>query len=205
MIIHDCIQNSPEWDQMRAGIPTASAFSRIITTKGEFSDSMKDYAIILAAEAYTNAPVEEWRGNRDSERGHRLEPDARKEYNFNRSETVAKIGFVTNDSQTYGCSPDGLVGDDGMTEFKCLLEKAHVKAIMHYNETGKAYMTYHQQIQGQMMVCERDWCDLFFFHPTLPCFMVRQHADPEFQSNLLFALDEVSRLRDEALKALRSI
>jgi len=205
MIIHDCIQNSPEWDKLRAGIPTASAFSNLITTKGVLSDSMKDYAITLAAESYRGCPVETWRGNYDTQRGHDLEPSARLEYNLIRNENVARIGFVTNDAQTYGCSPDGLVGDDGMTELKCLLDKAHIKAIMYYQQHRKAPMTYFQQVQGQMMICERDWCDLFFFHPGLPCLVVRQHADIDFHMDLQFSLNEVARLRDEALEALENV
>ena len=44
-IIFDIEQGSDEWHALRAGKPTASEFSKLVTSKGEPSKSMADYAI----------------------------------------------------------------------------------------------------------------------------------------------------------------
>ena len=48
-----------------------------------------------------------------------LEPDARRYYVFVREAEVKTVGFCFRDSdRLVGCSPDGLVGDDGVLELK---------------------------------------------------------------------------------------
>jgi hypothetical protein len=47
MIIHDLEQGSEEWLQKRAGIPTASNFSNLVTSTGSLSKSIDKYAISL--------------------------------------------------------------------------------------------------------------------------------------------------------------
>jgi hypothetical protein len=62
MIIHDVVQGSPEWHALRAGIPTASEFSQLVTSTGEPSKSMKEYALVLAAEKYAGTVVDGFAG-----------------------------------------------------------------------------------------------------------------------------------------------
>ncbi len=73
---HDVEQGSEEWYALRAGKPTASEFSKLITSKGEPSKSAATYAITLAIEAYAGGPVDAWEGNAHTERGKNLEAEA---------------------------------------------------------------------------------------------------------------------------------
>src|SRR3546814_2809936 len=82
--------------------------------------------------------------------------------------------FVTDYAETMGCSPDGLVGDDGMVEVKCLKAENHIKAILYHASKGHCPPDYVQQTQGQLLICERQWCDLVFYHPDLPLLAIRQ-------------------------------
>lgn len=185
MIVHSVLQGSPEWYTVRAGLPTASNFSMLITSTGEPSKSLPEYAITLAAEKYSGRPVDAWEGNGYTERGKLLEPDAKSLYSFVQNCEIEPVGFVTDDLLTFGCSPDGFIGDDGLAEFKCLKAENHIKkAILYYRKHGRCHPDYVQQTQGQMLVCERQWCDLIFYNPELPMLTIRQERDEKLIESL---------------------
>lgn len=203
MIIHDCEQGTPEWNALRLGLPTASMFSKLLTTKGEPSKSANEYAISLAGEVYANKPeLDAWGGNSYTERGKELEDQAIALYEFDRDVTVERVGFVTDDVGDAGCSPDGLVNDDGMVEVKCLKAENHIKAILFHKKNGRCPSTYVLQTQGQLMICERQWSDLIFFHPDLPLLVIRQLPDGNLQSALTGQIQAVRKERDAVLATL---
>jgi hypothetical protein len=203
MIIHDTIQNSEAWKEIRSGIPTASDFSKLITSTGEPSKSMPDYAATLAANAFAGRSLDAWGGNYHTERGHEIEPEARDWYSFTH-EDVEQVGFITDDDGEYGCSPDGMVGASGLVEFKCLSAKEHVKALMYYRKHKKCPTSYVAQTQGQLFITEREWCDLVFYHPDLPKVTIRQYPIKEVCLGLMNQLNAVINKRDEILEVLRS-
>lgn len=205
MKIHNVDQNSDEWMKLRAGKPTASEFGKVVTSTGAPSKSASDYAMTLAAEAFAGGEVESWSGNHHTERGHELEAEAISAYEFMHDATVERVGFLTNDDETMGCSPDGIVGGDGMIEIKCLSAKEHVKALLYYQKHKKAPPKYFQQTQGQMMIAGRQWCDLYFYHPTLPKLAVRQTPDIDFVIKLSAKLIEVAKERDNAIAVMEKM
>ena len=75
MIVHQCVQGTAEWLAIRAGIPTASAFDRIITKSGKPSKSAEKYLHGLLAERLMGHPTIEavsfWQG-----RGLQMEAEA---------------------------------------------------------------------------------------------------------------------------------
>lgn len=203
MRAHNVEQGTEAWLRLRSGMPTASCFDKLITSTGEPSKSLGGYAITLAGEMYAGKPLDAWAGNSDTKRGNILEDEARKMYSFLEGCDANVIGFVTDDVGTYGCSPDALRGDDGLLEIKCLKAESHIKAILYYRKHGKCPPDYVQQTQGQIFVCEREWCDLFFYHPDLPKLTIRQHRNGQ----IIHALDEqiknVIHERDRVLKELQ--
>ena len=204
MKIHDCEQRSTEWYVLRAGKPTASAFSRVITGKGEPSKSAAEYAITLAGEMYAGKPLDTFGGTQWTERGREMETLAASAYEFTNDVTIDPAGFVTDDDERYGCSPDGLVGGDGMIEIKCLKAENHIHSLIRHRKDGSADPKYIQQTQGQMWICKRAWCDLVFYHPDLPTLTIRQIPDRTIQDALARHLDAVILERDEVLALLRS-
>lgn len=202
-MIHDVEQRSPEWYALRLGKPTASEFGKLVTSKGERSKSLDTYALTLAAELYVGAPVDAWEGNDWTERGRELEDKALAFYAFMQDVEIQRVGFVTDDAGLFGCSPDALVESDGLAEVKCLKAENHVKTILYHQEHGRCPPDYVQQAQGQMMICDRAWCDTIFYHPSLPLLVVRQEPIPSVWTGLHDALNEVMRRRDTALAALR--
>lgn len=187
MIIHDVEQRSPEWYALRAGIPTASNFSKVVTSAGEVSKQRDAYALTLAAEQYAGTLIDDF-STAYMERGLELEDQALRAYAFMVDADPQRVGFVTDDQKRWGCSPDALIGDDGMVEVKCLKTENHVAALLRYEDKGDAPPTYYQQTQGQMMVAERQWCDLIFYHPSLPMVIVRDTPHEIFQGKLVESL-----------------
>lgn len=204
MIVHDIEQRSEEWFALRAGMPTASEFSKLVTSTGDPSKSMKDYAELLAAEKYAGRPLSSFGGNASTQRGAEMESEAIMAYELAHHE-VEPVGFITDDLQRYGCSPDGLVGTDGLIENKCLETKAHIKVLLYFAKHKKTPPKYIPQTQGQIFICEREWCDLFFYHPNLPTLVIRQFPDLDFIRGLKIQLAAVIRDRDEVFKQIKAM
>lgn len=205
MRLHDVEQRSPAWYALRCGIPTASEFSQLVTPTGRPSKSATTYARFLAAELYVGRPLDMWSGNAWTDRGKEMEAQALEFYEFTRDVEAQKVGFVTSDDGLAGCSPDAFIGDDGMLEIKCLKAENHIAAIMHHRATGLCPADYLPQTQGQIMLCERAWCDLLLYHPELPSLVIRQVAMPEIAAVLATQLAAVIAERDAVLEILRSI
>ncbi len=203
MLIHEVLQGTPEWYSIRAGLPTASEFSKLITSTGEPSKSLPGYAITLAGELYTGKSLDAFEGNGYTERGKLLEDEARSAYTFLHDHEITQVGFVTDDQKMYGCSPDGLVSTDGLTEFKCLKAENHIKALLYYKKHNKCPPDYIQQTQGQIMICEREWCDLVFYHPDLPQLIIRQFKDEKLHFSLQGAIAQVITERDKILADIK--
>jgi len=195
MIIHDVEQGTPEWLMLRSGLPTASNFSKMVTSTGKISKSIDDYALSLSCDLFAKKPLDEWLGNQWTDRGTELEPDARSMYEFQKDCTVKEVGFITSDG--WGCSPDGLIDDDGMVEFKCLKAENHVKTILEFNKTKKIPSKYIAQVQGQMLIANREYCDLCFYHPDLPMKIIRILPDSLLVSGLLKAKKIITEMRDD--------
>ncbi len=177
MIITEFEQGSEEWLQVRSGIPTASEFSKIITMAGSKSTSQKTYMNTILADWCAGKPVDTWEGNDWTQRGNELEPEARKLYELITGNKVEQVGFCfKDDKKMSGCSPDGLLGDDGLLELKC----PKASTLIGYIFDDKVPSKYFQQVQGQLWVTGRKWCDFMAYHPEFEPFIVRVERDEKF-------------------------
>ena len=125
------------------------------------------------------------------ERGTELEPAARAAYEVERLCTVDEVGFVVHPDYPFiGVSPDGLVGDDGMVEIKC---PAETSAHLHEQHIRAGhYATYYKhQINLQLAVTGRQWCDVVSWYPvegeTQPLAIWRVERDEEAIEKLIKA------------------
>ena len=169
--IIDVEQGTPEWFEARSGIATASCFNQIMTpAKLGKSTSQKKYAISIVAGEVG------FEGNEWTERGHELEADARFAYQFVNGVKVDQVGFVRG--ELAGCSPDGLVGDDGGVEFKCLKSENHL--LYAFDWDGETIPTlFLNQVYGSLFVTGRKWWDLNLYHPRFETLEVRGSIDDE--------------------------
>jgi hypothetical protein len=198
MIVHDCIQGTTAWLAIRAGIPTASCFDRIITPKGKVSTQAEKYMHKLIAERMMGHPCIEFKGPW-LERGNDLEGDARAYYESMRELTTERVGFITNDARTVGASPDSLVGDDGLLELKCPAEHTHVAYLM----TRAVDAEYYPQVQGQLWVTGRTWLDIMSFHPEMPPAVIRVERDEKYIAIMSAAVTTFSEELERRVAELR--
>ena len=177
MIVLDCEQGSDEWIQARLGIPTATGFGSILTSKGELSAGRRKYRAQLVTEWVKKeqyAPVE----TDEMYRGKELESAAFEAYSLITDIMPVKVGFCFRDEKRMvGCSPDGLVAEEGLLELKCPSLDTHIG----YLETDEFPMTYFAQTQGQIWVTGRKWVDFMSFYPSYPHFLVRMLPDERYQ------------------------
>ena len=209
MRVLDVEQGSREWVEARLGIPTASAFKRIVTSTGKLSAQRDAYQAELLSEWVFGEPAKDF-DTTWTERGKVLEPDARRYYSFHTDTEARTVGFCVltegemkvragliaegeeleapngfggarpTTDPAVGASPDGLVGDDGLLELKCPREDTH----MLYLARGVLPSEYRAQVQGQLWVTGRAWADFMSYCPELPPFLIRLEPDPKFQAAL---------------------
>jgi hypothetical protein len=196
MVYHKVPQNSDAWDILRLGIPTSSKFSEIVTPGGKPSKSSKRYMHRLLAEWRNGAPLMDPQSQYQSgwmERGHLLEEQAVKAYEFVTNSDTESGGFVTDDAGLIGASPDRLVGEDGLLEIKCPSPAVH----MGYMVEGVQSLIgdYWPQLQGQLLITGRKWVDIVSYCdcPGFPPVVIRVQRDEPYIENLQNALVEFVR------------
>jgi hypothetical protein len=185
----DFDQGSGAWLEARCGLLTASEFDRIITPTLKVAENVKSRAHLWEMAAQRISRYVEPAYISDAMlRGLEDEDRARAHYSEHYA-PVKECGFVTNNKWgfTLGCSPDGLVGDDGLIEVKSRGQKFQVQTIVEYFENGTTPEDFVLQVQGQMLVTERKWCDLISYSGGLPMVTMRIESDPVIQAAILDA------------------
>lgn len=173
--IFDCEQNTPEWFEARRGIVTASRFSDVLA-KGQ-GITRRKYLLTLAGEAITGECAESF-SNVHTERGHAMEDEARDMYAFQNDVEPVKVGFMRRGRA--GASPDRLIGTDGLLEIKTKLPHLQLDVL----DKEKLPSEHVPQVQGQLMVSGREWCDFVSYWPRLPMFCIRVYRDEKYIAEL---------------------
>ena len=200
MILMDCLQGSPEWHAARLGIPTASAFSRILSPKSlKLSESSQSYMHELLAERMLGFPLESASSD-FMERGKALEDQAMAYYELQRGVDTERVGFALTDDRRAGCSPDRLVGTEGGLEIKCPSPAVHVGYLL-----DGLPAKFLPQVQGCLWITGRAWWDLLSYHADLPVALVRVSRDPEYIGALEAAVTAFcDRLESASEKLMQS-
>jgi hypothetical protein len=215
-------QRTDEWLQARAGKVTASRFKDVISRNkptaaqakagepGNLSAERTRYLWQIVTERLTGQPVQmpdaaplRW--------GRENEDAARAAYLFTSSARLTETGFVAHPTLACGASPDGLLSDEtdpdgmfGLIEIKCPWSSQ-----VHLETWLNGMPEDHQaQIQGQMWLTGREWCDFVSFDPRLPgdlqLYVQRVKGDPEFQARLEREIIAFSAEADEIVSRLRA-
>lgn len=202
MIVLQHRQGTQEWLDSRLGIPTASQFHRILSPTGKLSAQADDYMAALLAERMigqncSGGPRIEDQGPWMT-RGSALEAEARSWYAFTKDVEPARCGLCLTDDRIAGCSPDALVGDDGLLEIKCPSAAKHAAYLME----GGLAEKYRPQVQGQLWVTGRAWVDVLSycpgFEPPLDAALIRVDRDEPYIAALNTAVRAfVKRLDSE--------
>jgi len=181
MKFYNIEQYTDAWYVMRAGIPTASQFHRIITPTGKPSTQADNYANQMIAELFLQRPIEQNFKVYAMEWGHEHEKEAIKSYCLETGHDVIAGGFFTNDDGTIGASPDGRVFQNNkliaICEIKCPQNPAiHVEWLLKEAMNGD----YIPQVQGQLYVTDMEFSDWYTYHPEIPSGKVRVYRDDDF-------------------------
>src|SRR5690606_31525232 len=84
-------------------------------------------------------------------------------HSFERGFTVRSCGFVATEDGKFGASADGLIGDDGGSEYKCLIDPARIREILLHNSIAE----FMDQVQGGMWITGRKWWHFCLYCPAL--------------------------------------
>lgn len=194
----DLIQGSDEWLAARCGLLTASEMKLILTPtlKIAANDKTRAHVYEIAAQRITRYVEPTYIGD-DMLRGQEDEIIARGLY-ADKFGHVDEIGFITNDRWgfTLGYSPDGLVGADGLVEFKSRRQKFQIQTLVE-NVAKDAAETipddYVLQCQTAFLVSERKWLDFGSFSGGLHMPIIRVFPIPRVQEAILDAASDFER------------
>jgi hypothetical protein len=97
------------------------------------------------------------------------------------------------------------VGEDGLLEIKCPSSKNHIKYLLG----GKPPAKYVPQMQCQMAVTGRKWCDFVSYDPRLPedlqLFVVRLERDVSFIMSMEEEVDKFLKEVNVMVNKLKGI
>jgi len=187
MQFHNIRQNSDEWLLLRSGKVTGSGASKIMANLGKaFGEPAKKYAAQIAIERITGNYSPSTYSNAHMERGHEQEPLARGEYEDMFFVDVDNGGFFGDDFM--GCSPDGLVGENGVVEIKSVIATTHFATVKKQSFDS----AYKWQLLFNLKTTGREWIDYVSYCSEFPqesrLFVHRLNAD-QYQDEFK-AIDE---------------
>jgi putative phage-type endonuclease len=159
-------QRTPDWEAARLGKATASRIADVIATtrSSGYAASRANYAAQLISERLTGVKGEAFE-SAAMRWGQEKEAEALEVYAFEEDADVAQVGFLDHPTIAMaGASPDGLVSDDGLVEIKCPLTATHIETLLGQAPPSR----YLAQMQWQMAVTGRAWCDFVSYDPRLP-------------------------------------
>lgn len=202
MKIHDVYQGTPEWLLARCGKLTASRFDAVLA-KGVGkapSKTRQSYLYEVASEILTGQPQDSYT-NDAMAYGTLTEPEARQTYANVEQVPVGLVGFVEMNERV-GCSPDGFIGTNGLLEIKCPKTSTQIQRVL----ASVFPSEYLPQVQGQLWVCEREWCDFLSYDGRIngpaSYFKVRVYRDEQYIKTLS---DGVSQFIEELEKTLERL
>jgi putative phage-type endonuclease len=195
-------QRTDEWYAARLGRVTGSRFKDVMAVSkkdGSPLQARTDYKKELVTERLIGAigrkdvfvtPEMAW--------GQQNEGLARTEYQLRTGNSVSEEGFAQHDELMVGVSTDGLVNDTGNLEIKCLASRNHLYNIAM---NGDMPDDYKAQVQGQMWITDRDWCDFVGYDSRLPngldLFVTRILRDDDYigylEAQILEFIEDIDR------------
>ena len=195
------VQGSEEWVKQRLGKVTASVIHKVYSDK--LTATKKNLMRSLALERLSGSRMSNIK-TVDMARGLAIEPLARKAYEIATQQKVSLVGFISHpDIKNAGASPDGLIGEKGFIEIKCLNIRNHNQII----KNKKIPKQYYYQMQFQLACSQREWGDFVAYHPEADESLYIERVAPEhniiqeLQSKVINFLADVEQLFNEIKKS----
>jgi hypothetical protein len=201
MKIVDCAQGSPEWKSARLGVPTASEFDALVSPEWKIRTGQgpETYLYTKLCEKILGFAPDV--SSYAMEQGTILESEARPYFEFQYETPVRQVGLCLSDDRRIGCSPDGLIGEDGGIEIKCPQPAAHLKFLLE----GELPPQYRAQVHGSMLVTGRSWWQFMSYSRQFPPLLVRVEREEKIEKTLRQALEIFLEKFDAKLAAIESM
>lgn len=175
-----------EWYAARLGKVTASRGACLLVN-GKGPKGLGDGALTYAGEVVRGmmgiAPEEF--STPEMNEGVRRESESIEAYEAQTFRLTEPGAFLLIPDTIIGATPDAFVGADGIIEAKNPNQKAHFETVIS-KEVPKQY---HVQVQWQLMVSDREWCDFISYNPAFPekqrLVIVRAEHDRKWTSEVL--------------------
>ena len=178
-------QGTEEWLKKRLGKITGSTIHKIMSLK-ENSSTRAKLLQDLTLERISGSPTKNIVTG-PMARGLELESEARSAYEL-KNQKVILTGCIDHPTiKEAGVSPDGLVGEDGLIEIKCLNIKNHNEIVNKQNLPKQ----YNLQIQFQLACTNREWCDFVAYHP--------ESDHPLYVKRVLPEYDLIKEIHEKAI------
>ena len=200
-------QRTPEWFAKRAGKVTASRVADVMAkTKTGYSASRASYMADLVVEAMTGKPKPRGFETDAMRRGTEIEPLARDRYSAHTGNLVDQIDFVDHPTiASAGCSPDGLIDDDMIVEFKAPETHTH----FDYIESRTVPARYMAQIQFQLACTGRKRADFVSFDDRVPehlqLLIIPVERDDKYIAEMEREIVKFLEERDAKVKFLKEV
>jgi hypothetical protein len=196
-------QGSEDWFEERLGKATASRF-KVIVARDRYDRPYKayyDYLLQLVVERLTEKRPRF--STKAMEHGVEYESAAADVYEDYTGADVRETGFHEHPKLAAGASPDRLVDVDGTMEIKAPNTSTFIRYLVSFipDDSPDAWIrraadvkfeewkTYFDQIQGQLWIADRKWCDFVVYDPDMPdnaqMIIQRVQRDEEYIRNVL--------------------
>lgn len=191
-------QGTPEWRALRAGKVTSARIADLLSKRkdGKEAAGRINYRAQIVAEILLGYPMEsEWMSP-EMKWGVENEPFARAAYECATENMVTEAGFVIHPTiERAGCSPDGLLPNNGMLEIKCPNTSTHLSWIL----AGTVPTEHQPQMQWQMACTGAEWNDFVSYDPRLPSHLQL------FVRHLLRDQERIEAMEKDVLKFLAEV
>lgn len=162
----DVEQRSEDWFTARCGSLGASQVAEALSrTKSGYSATRANLRLKLMLERLTGKQTVGFK-SAAMQHGIDTEDEARIAYSFDQNVSVTETGLVRHSIIPWThCSPDGLVGEDGLVEIKCRQPAGHLETL----KSGEIPPEYITQMNWQLACMpERQWVDYVCYNPDFP-------------------------------------
>ncbi len=187
----DVIQGTEEWFDLRKGKFTASMIKDLFMATSTKGYESAIYKVVF--ERLSGQRVESEFKTPYMQRGNDLETEARERYQLMTFNKVDNGGFYEL-NEFVGASPDGNIEQDGILEVKCPAYNTMIKYLLKKELPSE----YNYQVHSQLLICEKQYCDFFAYHPSLESFVLRVERDEEI-------CKEINKKLKESILKVKSI
>lgn len=206
MKIHDCEQLSIEWAKLHVGLVTASEFGQLVTPTMKIRDGEMPKTLLYkkVAEVFRGEPMCNLSPGFSvaaTEQGLFLEEEARPWYALTYDQDVKAVGFCTHDNGMAGCSPDGLIGEDGGVEIKSPEPQTHCKWLLG----GVLPPDHAPQVHFSLYVTGRPWWRFVSYRRRFPALVVTVNRDEEIMEMIDGVVEDFNSKLKTAVEKLKSL